>query len=115
MKGEKMIKNKKRNLEKTLDKEQQEPEQETMQAEYPKEVLFTRKAILVDEALCKTYGKSCEAIREIKNEGNRATEGYKCDLFGIDLFWRGRIYDGYKNEVERCEECLKQEREQSHE
>lgn len=83
--------------------------------EYPKEVRFTRKITLKDKEFCRRIGdiEGCPAVQGIK--GDATLEGYRCNFFGVNLFWRGDGDSGFKNEIRRCDECLRQEREQSHE
>ena len=80
-----------------------------------KTIVMRRKITLVDKELCKKKGsmKSCSAMRKII--GGTAIEGYKCDFFGVNLFWRGSTRDGSVNEIKRCDECLRQERENGNE
>lgn len=82
--------------------------------EEQKTIVLTKSIKLIDDKFCKKECTgSCEALGLISNGSPK--DGYKCNIFGEELFWRGNNNGLYKHEVLRCEECLRQEKENCNE
>ena len=92
-----------------------EKEDEVVINEEYKTVVLTKKIKLIDDKFCKKDNRSCEAL-SVSMDGDVII--YKCEILDEKLFWRESYRPNMallyrtQDEVLRCEECLKQEREQ---
>lgn len=86
--------------------------------EASKTIFIGRKITLVDEKLCVKDGKRCDALRKYPRG-----DGFTCAILKENLYWRikpleiGAMVEYLPEDLEviRCDECLRQERENGNE